>query len=69
MIELDLRGLNCPEPVIMLKNAMDSGAKDIKVLVSYGASASNVERLIKNSAYEISSEIKNENEIIWQINA
>lgn len=68
MMELDLRGLNCPEPVIMLKNAMDSGAKDIKVLVSYGASASNVERLIKNSVYEISSEIKNENEIIWQIN-
>lgn len=67
MIELDVRGLNCPEPVIMLKNLIDNGEKNIKVITSYGASASNIERLIKNNKYKIIAKVENENDIIFKI--
>ena len=59
MVELDVRGLSCPEPVLNLKPLLDRGERDIKVLCSCGASSDNIRRLAKNSGYNVESESQN----------
>lgn len=41
---VDTRGLSCPEPVILTKNAADSGEKELEVLVDTNVSKENVTR-------------------------
>ena len=60
MVELDVRGLSCPEPVLNLKPLLDRGESEIKVLCSCGASSDNITRLAKNSGYIVESQIENE---------
>jgi len=60
MIELDVRGLSCPEPVLNLKPLLDRGESEIRVLCSCGASSDNIRRLAKNSGYAVASEIQQE---------
>ena len=59
MVELDVRGLSCPEPVLNLKPLLDRGDSEIKVLCSCGASSDNIRRLAKNSGYNVESESQN----------
>lgn len=59
MVELDVRGLSCPEPVLNLKPLLDRGESEIKVLCSCGASSDNIRRLAKNSGYNVESESQN----------
>lgn len=59
MVELDVRGLSCPEPVLNLKPLLDRGESEIKVLCSCGASSDNITRLAKNSGYIVESQIEN----------
>ena len=53
-IEVDARGLSCPEPVLMTMrqlNAVPSGT--IKVLVSNAAAEENVSRLAENKGWKV----------------
>ncbi|HAG10049.1 MAG TPA: SirA family protein [Desulfotomaculum sp.] len=53
-IEVDARGLSCPEPVLMTMrqlNAISSGT--IKVLVSNAAAEENVSRLAENKGWKV----------------
>lgn len=59
MVELDVRGLSCPEPVLNLKPLLDRGESEIKVLCSCGASSDNIRRLAGNSGYNVESESQN----------
>lgn len=59
MVELDVRGLSCPEPVLNLKPLLDKGESEIRVLCSCGASSDNIVRLATNSGYAIASEAQN----------
>ena len=59
MVELDVRGLSCPEPVLNLKPLLDRGESEIKVLCSCGASSDNIVRLAKNNGYIVESQIEN----------
>lgn len=59
MVELDVRGLSCPEPVLNLKPLLDKGESEIKVLCSCGASSDNIRRLATNSGYTITSQTQN----------
>ena len=59
MVELDVRGLSCPEPVLNLKPLLDRGESEIKVLCSCGASSDNIARLAKNNGYIVESQIEN----------
>ena len=58
MVELDVRGLSCPEPVLNLKPLLDRGESEIKVLCSCGASSDNIVRLAKNNGYIVESQIE-----------
>lgn len=50
---VDTRGLSCPEPVILTKNAADSGEKELEVLVDTNVSKENVTRFLEGSGYKV----------------
>ena len=64
MNELDARGLSCPEPVIMIKNAVDAakvngqipGGASFTILVDNRTSVENITRFGEHSGLSESSE-------------
>lgn len=55
-MELDCRGLSCPEPVIKTKRAIADGPESIEVLVDQIAPLENVSRFLKAMKYNVTSE-------------
>ncbi|MDD3325160.1 MAG: sulfurtransferase TusA family protein [Sulfurospirillaceae bacterium] len=53
MKTIDVRGLSCPAPVLEVKNVIDSGAKEIKVISDCGASTENIQRFAQNAGFTI----------------
>lgn len=62
MIEVDARGLSCPEPVIQTKRALSSQPKEIAVRVDNNVAKENVKKALETSGYQVS--IKEESEDI-----
>ncbi|QGT98650.1 hypothetical protein SYNTR_0057 [Candidatus Syntrophocurvum alkaliphilum] len=57
---IDARGLDCPEPVILTKKAMDSGdVSDLIAIVDRTVALENVTRLAKSQGYSV--DVKEEN--------
>ena len=54
MERIDARGLSCPEPVIMIKNAMNSNADAYEIIVDNHASKENVTRYAEHQGYKVS---------------
>lgn len=50
---VDARGLDCPQPVILTKQAMDSGADDITTVVNTSVARENVSKLGQSQGYEV----------------
>lgn len=51
-IKVDARGLSCPEPVILAKQAMrQKGSTSIEVLVDSGAARDNVKRAAEKASW------------------
>jgi tRNA 2-thiouridine synthesizing protein A len=54
MIEVDVRGLSCPMPVVKTKKAMEENpAETIGVLVESAVSKENVSRLARSRGYSV----------------
>lgn len=53
MIEVDARGLSCPEPVIRTKNALASSPKEVKVMVDNNVAKENVKRALESGGYSV----------------
>lgn len=53
MKEIDARGLACPKPVILTKQAMDAGEREIVVRVDNQAAVENVKRLAGSQKYAV----------------
>lgn len=52
--EVDARGLVCPEPVLRVKQVLDTiNGGTVKVLVSFAAARENVARLARNSGWDV----------------
>lgn len=51
MLNVDARGMSCPQPVLMVKKAIASGEKSLEVLVDNNTAKSNVQRFLKNNGY------------------
>ena len=65
-MEIDCRGLSCPEPVIKTKRAIAGNPKSIDVLVDQRAPLENVQRFLKAMKYNVTAiEINGE----WKISA
>lgn len=53
MKTLDARGLSCPEPVIMLRNAMKGKAAAYEMIVDNSTSRENVTRYAEHQGYKV----------------
>lgn len=65
MKEIDARGLSCPEPVIMTKNAIASGEREYRILVDHAAARENVSRFAMHQGYQVTVEEKGEDYILY----
>lgn len=54
MEKLDARGLSCPEPVIIIRKAMQSGGAAYEMVVDNPASRENVTRYAQHQGYTVS---------------
>lgn len=50
---IDARGLSCPEPVIMLRQAMASKEREYQLIVDNHASKENTTRYGEHQGYEV----------------
>ena len=54
-MKVDARGLSCPEPVLLARQAMqEAGKGTITILVSSAAARDNVSRAAKTMGWEVS---------------
>lgn len=56
MKQVDARGLSCPEPVIMTKNALASKEAAYEVLVDNVTARENVTRFASHQGYQVQVE-------------
>jgi TusA-related sulfurtransferase len=59
--EIDARGLSCPQPVILARNAIGAGSFPIEILVDTVTSRENVKRTAHKARLEVAVETKGEN--------
>ncbi len=60
MKQVDARGLSCPEPVIMTKNALASKEAAYEVLVDNVTAKENVTRFVSHQGYQVQVEEQGE---------
>ncbi|MDD6320901.1 MAG: sulfurtransferase TusA family protein [Oscillospiraceae bacterium] len=53
MKKLDARGLSCPEPVVMIRKAMQSGEDAYEMVVDNHAAKENVTRYAEHQGYTV----------------
>lgn len=58
MKNIDVRGLNCPEPVVLVKKAMESGEREIEVVSDAKVAVENITRLCNKMGYSIEVKTK-----------
>ncbi len=56
MVTVDARGLSCPQPVMLAKQAVDKGEFPIEVLVDTVTSRENVRRLAQRLGLKVQAE-------------
>jgi len=53
MVQIDARGLSCPEPVMRTMKAVDAGNTEIEVLLNSKTSVENVTRFATNKNFKV----------------
>ncbi len=53
MTHLDARGLSCPEPVVMIRKAMQAGGDRYEMVVDNPTSKENVTRYAEHQGYQV----------------
>jgi tRNA 2-thiouridine synthesizing protein A len=56
VIEVDARGLSCPLPVMRTQEVLKDRPAELTVLADSGTAKANVEGLLADSGYEVSTE-------------
>lgn len=54
MTKVDARGLSCPEPVILISQAMKSGENAYEIIVDNRVSRENVTRYAEHQGFQVS---------------
>ncbi|MCI6603414.1 MAG: sulfurtransferase TusA family protein [Clostridiales bacterium] len=60
MTEVDARGLSCPQPVLLLQEALKKNAEGVKLLVDDFAPIENCSRFAENHGYKVSRKDESE---------
>ncbi|HOE88496.1 MAG: sulfur transfer protein SirA [Spirochaetes bacterium ADurb.Bin315] len=63
-MEIDARGLSCPQPIIETKKVIDKKVTSLSVLVDNIAAKENVSRFAKAMKYEV---VASETEYGWKL--
>ena len=63
-MEVDARGLSCPQPIIETKKVVDKGAKSLSVLVDNIAAKENVMRFAKAMKFNV---VANDTDYGWKL--
>ncbi|MDO5717044.1 MAG: sulfurtransferase TusA family protein [Tissierellia bacterium] len=50
---IDTRGLSCPEPVVLTKQAVDSGAEEMEILADTPVSKENIIRFLEHENFTV----------------
>ncbi|WP_043013537.1 sulfurtransferase TusA family protein [Clostridium botulinum] len=64
LVQIDARGVSCPQPVVMTKKALANNKEGINVIVDNMTARGNVERFMKNSGYKVTIEEKEDDFIL-----
>lgn len=64
LVQIDVRGVSCPQPVLMTKKALENNKEGIDVIVDNMTARGNVERFMKNSGYKVTIEEKEDDFIL-----
>lgn len=64
MVQIDARGMSCPQPVLMTKKALGNNKEGIDVIVDNVTARGNVERFMRNFGYKVTIEEKEDNFIL-----
>lgn len=67
MKKIDVRGLNCPEPVFLTKKAIDEGNKDIEILCDAVVAKENITRLAGKMGYSISNKTNDDGDFVLSL--
>lgn len=53
LARIDARGMSCPQPILMTKNAIKSDPKSVEVIVDDNTAKNNVSRFLENAGYKL----------------
>lgn len=51
MRNVDARGMSCPQPALMTKQAIDQGSKDLEILVDSNCAKNNVTKVLETGGF------------------
>ncbi len=54
---IDARGKPCPQPVVLVKRALEQGAASLEIVVDNAVSASNVKRFLESQGFSVAEEL------------
>lgn len=60
MNTIDTCGMSCPQPVLLVKNAIQSYPKSLSILADNTTAENNIKRFLINSGYSVSSSTAND---------
>jgi tRNA 2-thiouridine synthesizing protein A len=58
--QIDVRGLSCPQPVILTKKALEESPEGLEILVEDLTAKTNIERFVRLSGYQVESKEEEE---------
>ncbi|KRU28926.1 sulfurtransferase TusA [Clostridium sporogenes] len=64
LVQIDARGVSCPQPVLMTKKALEKNKEGVDVVVDNMTARGNVERFMKNSGYKVTIKEKEDDFIL-----
>ncbi|WP_129600734.1 sulfurtransferase TusA family protein [Anaerophilus nitritogenes] len=65
MDRVDTRGMSCPQPVLMTKNAISDDPEKLEILVDNNTAKNNVSRFLKHTGYTFQIKEVDEDFIIY----
>lgn len=66
MIQVDTRGLSCPQPVVLVNMEIKKGHREFEILLDSQASQENVARLLKKNDLDFEV-VEKEDHIIYHV--
>ena len=64
MEKIDVRGMSCPQPVLMTKNAIEKHPEGLEILVDNNTAKNNITRFLNNLGYNLKYRQEDEDTLI-----